>query len=248
MRGRLVGPDCAAGAEFAAAAAGWLGARPLEDFGLRPEGRELAFAHHGDQVDGGKRAWPVGDHDGNAAAGAHRAQRLGQGMLALGVEVRVRLIQHDQEGIAVERAGKPDALALTGGQRGALRPELGLIALRQAHDHLVHAGGPGGGDDIGGVRRGVEARDILAHRALDQRDVLRQIADMAPDVARAPLAQVGVIQPDTAAQQGPDADDALGQRGLAAAARADQAERVSARQLERDIADQHRARCRARRR
>ena len=55
-------------------------------------------------------------------------------MLTLSIEVGVRLVKHHQERVAIERAGKADALALTGRQAGAVFAELRVVALRQAQD------------------------------------------------------------------------------------------------------------------
>ena len=76
----------------------------------------------------------------DAAAFPHPLDGPGQRMLALVVEVGVRLVEDDKERIAVERAGETDALALSAGERGTALPDLRLVALRQAQDHLVDVG------------------------------------------------------------------------------------------------------------
>ena len=57
---------------------------------------------------------PVRHHDHDAAALAHAADRPRQRLVALGVEIGVRLVEHDQERIAIERARQRDALRLAG--------------------------------------------------------------------------------------------------------------------------------------
>ena len=102
----------------------------ISSFG--PKADELAVLHDADQIDGRERARAMSDHDGDAAAARDAFDRLRQRRLALRVEVGVRLVEDDQEGIAVERPGKADALALAGGEGRAMRTELGLVAIWQA--------------------------------------------------------------------------------------------------------------------
>ena len=66
-----------------------------------------------DCVDGGECARSMRDHDDDAAAPAHAKYRLRQRRLAVGVEVRVGLVEHDEEGVAVECARERDPLLLT---------------------------------------------------------------------------------------------------------------------------------------
>src|SRR5215208_6848028 len=79
---------------------------------LRPEGLHPSLTHDEQIVDGGEGARTVRHHDDDLSARPRGRDRGGQRLLALGIEVRVRLVEHDQERIAVERAGKCDALAL----------------------------------------------------------------------------------------------------------------------------------------
>ena len=54
-----------------------------------------------------------------------------------------------------------------------------------------------------------------------------------------PLGELRVVEPDAAAQRRPDARQRAHQRGLAATARADDAERLARLELEADVAEQH---------
>ena len=168
---------------------------------------------------------------------AHAGDRLGQRVFALGVEVGVGLVEHDQERIAVERPGERHALALAGRQRRAALADLGLVAVRQLQDHVVHAGGAGGGDDLLGSGPHREAGDVLRHRAGEQLDVLRQVADVAAERLRRPLVERRAVEPDLAAHRLPDADQGAGERGLARGARADDAEAAAGDELEGDVVD-----------
>ena len=54
------------------------------------------------------------DHNHDAHTLAHSGDCLGEGLIALSIEVRVGLIEHDQKRIAVEGACQSHPLALTG--------------------------------------------------------------------------------------------------------------------------------------
>ena len=54
------------------------------------------------------------DHNQDTPTLAHSLDRLGEGLIALSIEVRVGLIEHDQERIAVEGSCQSQPLALTG--------------------------------------------------------------------------------------------------------------------------------------
>ena len=95
-----------------------------QHFFLLAEGGDAAVDHGERHVDAFERARPVRDDDGDAAAPAHRQDRLGQRRVALGVEVGVGLVEDDEERVAIERAGERDALALAGGERGAALADL----------------------------------------------------------------------------------------------------------------------------
>ena len=71
----------------------------------------------------------MGHDDDDAAAGPDTQDGLREGLLALAVEIRIRLVQHDQERIAIERAGQRDALPLAGREHGPAFADLGLVAL-----------------------------------------------------------------------------------------------------------------------
>jgi hypothetical protein len=58
------------------------------------------------------------------------------------------------------------ALALPGRQPGAAFADLGLVAVGQPQDHLMHAGHSGGADHVF-VATGIHAGNIVAHRAVE---------------------------------------------------------------------------------
>ena len=66
----------------------------------------------------------MGDDDHDAAALAHRQDRLIERFVAGAVKARIRLVENDQEGIAIEGTSESHALALTAGEHGAASPIL----------------------------------------------------------------------------------------------------------------------------
>ena len=115
--------------------------------------------------------------------------------------------------------------------------EPGLVALRQPADQLVHPGDAGGGDHVGHV--GVaEAGDVLAHRAVEEQRVLRQVADRLAEAAALVGEGALAVEVDAAGGRRPEADDQPRQRRLAGAGGADDAEHLAALDLERDVAQE----------
>ena len=102
----------------------------------------------------------------------------------------------------------------------------------------MHVRGLGGGDDGAAVGLRVHARNVVGDGAVEQADILRQVAHMGAQVRRLPLIERGAIQAHRAAGQRPDAGEGAGEGGFSRAARADDAEALPRLQLEGDAADQ----------
>ncbi len=75
----------------------------------------LAGDHGQHEINAGKRARTMSDDHNDPAALAHARDRLGQRPVAVGIEVRVRFVENDQERIAVHGARERNTLALAGG-------------------------------------------------------------------------------------------------------------------------------------
>src|SRR5262249_42731716 len=146
-------------------------------------------------------------------------------------------VEHDEKGISVERARQRDALPLAGRDRGAVLADMRLVSVREAHDEIVHAGRAGGGDDGVRLERRRETGDVLGDGAVEQLDVLRQIADVRPEALRRPLLERRPVEPDLSARRRPYADDAARQRRFSRGARPDDAETLPALQREADVLD-----------
>jgi hypothetical protein len=157
----------------------------------------------------------VSDDDRDAVPGAHAEERLGQSLLPRAVEVRVRLVEDDQEGIAVKRAREPHPLALTGRESRTALANGRIVALRQRQDELVHPGEGGSLNDEVRILSRAEARDVLRYRPGKQFHVLRQVADVPPQHLRTPLIERCRVEADLAAQRRPHADQGSRQARLA---------------------------------
>src|ERR1700730_14463635 len=170
---------------------------------LRTEGDAAPFLHGKNEVDPGDRARPMCDHDRNPAPSADAENSLRQSRIALGIEIGVGLVEHDEEGIAIERARKRDALGLARREGGAALPDKGVIAVLERDDHVVDAGSSGGGANRFRVGIGLEAADVLRHSAVEEFQMLGQVADIATERIRRPLVERGAVEADLALRQGP---------------------------------------------
>lgn len=69
--------------------------------------------------------------------------------------------------------------------------------------------------DLRGFQNGVRGRpvietaDVFRDRTVEQGDILRQIADMPPQIFVAPLIDRGAVEPYDAMRGGPDSDQRL---------------------------------------
>ena len=84
----------------------------------------------------------------------------------------------------------------------------------------------GGFDDL--ARVGFpEAGDVLGHRAVEQLDVLWQVAKVRPQGFAGPLAYLGAVQAHRSIAGRPDADHGAGQGRLAGSTRADDGQHLA---------------------
>ncbi len=161
------------------------------------------------------------------------------------IEIRVRLVEHDQARIAVQRARQRDALTLAAGQHCAAVADLRVVAVRQLQDHFVRVREPRRANDpLRGLGAGrcAEARDVLADRAGEQLDVLRQIADVLAERIAIPARRIGAVEPHAARLRPPQTEQQANQSRLAGRAGADDAEAFAGREREAHVPEQRRAR------
>ena len=181
------------------------------------------------------------DQHDDAAARPHPGERAVEGGLAVAVEIGIGLVEHHHEGIAIERARQPDALALAGRELEPAFADPGVVALREFQDHVVHVGELCCLQHslVGAAR--LEAGDIVGDGAVEQIDILRQIADRRAAILGRVLVERRAIERDLAACQRPDAGDRPRQRRLAGAGRSDDGQPVACLERKRNAGDRRRA-------
>ena len=179
----------------------------------------------------------MGDHDHGGAGALDPIQGAEQRRLAFLVEARIGLVEHQQARPAEQGAGEADALALAAREMEAALADLGLVAVRQAQDHVVHAGEARSLDDVVGIGVG-EAPDVVLYGAAEQGDVLRQVADVAADLGAIQRREVGGIEPHVARAGCCDAGQQAAERALAGRRRADHAQQLARCQGKRDLLQQ----------
>src|SRR4030095_17180639 len=97
-------------------------------------------------------------------------------------------------GRAIERPGQGHALPLAGGESPALIADRGVIALRQAQDEVVGLSPLSRSDDGLGVD-GAEAGDVVGDGAVEELDVLGDVADPGAEVLQGPVGEFGAVAP-----------------------------------------------------
>ncbi len=102
---------------------------------------------------------------------------------------------------------------------GAAFAEFGVVALRQALDHLVNLRHLAGGDEFLEVGAGRGEQQVVAHAAGEEQGLLRHHAEVAAQLVGGQMPSVDAVELDGAARWQVKALQQLGQRALAAAGR-----------------------------
>ena len=131
--------------------------------GARPEHLERAVLQQRQLVERRHERRVVGHHDHGDAARLEFGERGEQRRFAGGVEIGVRLIEHDEPRLAVQRARERDALALAAREHRAAVADLRVVAVRQLQDHFVCVREPRRAND---ALRGFRRRTIAPRRAM----------------------------------------------------------------------------------
>ena len=134
--------------------------------------------------------WRMADDGHRGALSLELTQTMQQRAFAAGIEVGIRLVEHHQDRVAVERPGQAEALALATGEDAAGPADLGVVTRGLPQNDVVHARFLGGLDDPRRVQV-TEAGDVFTDAAVEQFDILRQIADERPQPFPWPLADIG---------------------------------------------------------
>ena len=188
---------------------------------------DAALVHDHQPVHGGDGRQAVGDGD-HGLAGHQVVELLLDGRLHLRVERARRLVEDQDRRVLQQHAGDGHALALAAGQLDAALADVGRVGLAapqvlQPGDEVVGLRLPGGRDRrrLAGVGPAVE--DVVAHRAVQQRGVLRHHADLRPQAVLRDVGDVLAVDQDAARLQVVEAQQQVDERRLAGAGAADQA-------------------------
>src|SRR5262249_35713444 len=156
---------------------------------------DMAFLQEQNLVRSRKGGGSMSDDDKGHPRLFELKDRLGESRLSSLVEIGVWFIENDESRAAKDRTRNPDALTLTTREPNATVADPGVVALRQVLKHLGRTG-----DRCRVHHRfivdGLHPRDVVAHRAGEQLDVLRQKADMPPELRRIPMVDRRTIKPD----------------------------------------------------
>ena len=138
---------------------------------------DLPLVQDDDLVAVADGAQPVGDDQAGAAP---PAQVVVDALLGRGIQGAGRLVQHQDAGGQRQRPGDLQPLALPAAEVLAALLDRAAVTPGPGHDVLVHAGVPGGLDQVGVGHGAVPQRQVVLHAVLEQADVLvhhRQRAD-----------------------------------------------------------------------
>ena len=123
-------------------------------------------------------------------------------------------------------------------KRHSALPDQRIVAFRQAGDQRMRTGAARRRHHRVGIGMRGEPGDVLGHRAVEELDILRQVADMPAELVWLPLRQFGAVEPDAALERRQDADERARERRFSGAARPDDPERRAARSEKSDAAEQ----------
>src|SRR5262249_8817278 len=95
-----------------------------------PESNGLAVIKNHRHVECGNRTWAMRDDHHDAAALSQCADRSYQAVFTVGIEIRIRLVEYDQERVAEYGARQTYPLALSTRKTNAAFTDAGCIAIR----------------------------------------------------------------------------------------------------------------------
>ena len=135
-----------------------------------------AVFEHEDPVGRDDGRQPVRDHE-RRAADERVGERVLDGELRLGVEVRRRLVEDDDRGVLQQHARDGQALLLAARHPVPALADQGVVAVGQAGDQVVDAGGPARLDQLGVGGVGTRVAQVRANGVVEQMRVLHHHAD-----------------------------------------------------------------------
>ena len=170
----------------------------------------------------------------HGAPGAQPLDRLADELGVDRVEVRGRLVEDHERRVAQERARERDPLPLAGRQAPPALADDRAVPVRQPGDERVGAGLLGGGTHAVVGRRGVAEPDVVGDGAAKQRRILRHPGDVCAPGRRVARGQVDPTDRHAPARRLAEAEQERGGGALAAAALADERDRLARLELEVD--------------
>ncbi len=153
-----------------------------------------------------ERCRPVRDDHHRRALLLELDDAFGKRLVAFGVEIRARLVEHDQVGLAEDGPRQGDPLPVAAGKRRAAFADLGLVS---SGNRRIMSWTPAmlrRLDDLG-IGPGSEAADVGGDRIGEELDILRQIAEITAERLARPGRNVGAIEPHRARGRPQHADD-----------------------------------------
>jgi hypothetical protein len=191
---------------------------------------------HDDLVDRLQRRQAVSDHERGAAT--HQLDHGGfDASLGLGIDARGRLVEHQEIRIAQPHPCECEQLRLAGRQPGTTRTEFAVDARAANTPSPTRSSASTTAASEGPI---VEQRDVVAHGAGEQLDLLRDERDSAAQFLERDLGDRHAVEGDVPARRLDEPQYQSREGGLAAARAADDADRAAAGDVDVDIA-QHRA-------
>src|SRR6185437_4245232 len=197
-----------------------------DDLATVAEEVDGAVAQYEKLVGEGEDVRTMRDDDDRCSQRLEVCDGLKQPLLAVGVETGVRLVEDDEARIAEERARQSDALALTAGKAHAGVADLAIVPGRHSHDLLMHPRELRRLDDRVGLGL-AETSDVVAKRAREELDILREIAEVSGAAGVQPDRDVRAIEPHVACRRKPTSGNEARERRLAGSRGTDDAEHLA---------------------
>ena len=166
------------------------------------------------------------DKQQGAIAGrlAHAFQ---QGMLGLSVEAGSGIIEHHDAGIPQQCPGKRHSLLLASRKGDATLADEGIQSIREVILVRAQQRDESGLADLFGSRVGPSQPDVVRNRAAEQERLLRHISDLLAEHIERQPPDTDAFEQDFAPGRVVQPRHEAGKRGLAAADRADDRQRLA---------------------
>src|SRR5258708_6795779 len=206
-----------------------------EQFVVRATLGDGAFHENDDLIGVAYGRGAVGDE--NRGAALHdSAQAVEDALFGLRVHGRQGIVEDQNSRIADDGTGDGGPLLLPSGEGDAALANHGVVGLAEVLDVTVKAGNFGGfADALLVILRQAES-DVAADSLTEQVSVLRNETDRLAQRGERPFADGTAVDQDAVIGGFPEAGDESGERGLAAAGRADDGESRASGNFEMNVA------------